>query len=121
MFSKRNAIATIMIVFLVLLAGCSNFGYTGTKGGKTKYLDVKTEVVELTITYYSDMQEKQYTFTKTGEGAFFFSKNNADVLSISEEVFDELNAWIDTYDIKFWDGYDMTQKNVKDGSSFRLK
>lgn len=122
---RKNIIAILLVVFIVFLVGCSSLGYSGTKGGKTKYQDVETEVNELTIRYYADMGEVVYIFTQTDEGAFFASKNSdieeTNLSPVDAEIFDELNNWVDTYNIRAWDGFDMTQRNVNDGSAFRLE
>ena len=105
------------------MIGCGNSGYSGTKGGKTKYQDVKTDVVELTVYYYSDTPPVADVFVKNEDGSYFKEeafKESKELIPVSEEIFNRINEWVDEYNIKSWDGYNMTQENVMDGGGFGL-
>ena len=125
---KKKIILLISLLMVSLLVGCNKSGfsgpkYTGTEGGKTKYQDVKTDDVELTIYHYSDMAPVASVFIKNDEGTFF--KNEAfkeykELIPVSEDIFIKINAWVDEYNIKSWDGYNMTQEDILDGGGFGL-
>lgn len=120
---KKKIITLAVFLFVTMSIGCGNLAYSGTKGGKTKYQDVKTDVVELTVYYYSDKPPVADVFIKNDEGTYFKEeafKENKDLIPVSEEIFNKINEWVDEYNIRSWDGYNMTQKNVMDGGGFGL-
>lgn len=120
---KKKIITLAVFLFVTMSIGCDNLAYSGTKGGKTKYQDVKTDVVELTVYYYSDKPPVADVFIKNDEGTYFKEeafKENKDLIPVSEEIFNKINEWVDEYNIRSWDGYNMTQKNVMDGGGFGL-
>lgn len=119
----KRVVTVLSVLAVTLLVGCNGLGYSGTKGGKTKYQDVKTDVMELTVNYYSDTRPVADIFIKNNEGTFFREESvdkNKELIPIEEEIFNKINMWVDEYNIKSWDGYDMTRKNVLDGGGFRL-
>lgn len=123
MLFKRRILSLIMLLSVTLLVGCSGLRYSGTKGGKTKYQEVKTDVVELTINYYSDTRPVKYIFSKIDNFVYFSEESlsdNKESVVVSEEIIERVNKWVDEYNVKSWDGYDMTRKNVLDGGGFRL-
>ena len=86
-----------------LLAGCNKSGYSGTEGGKTKYQDAETDVVELTVYHYSDTPPVADVFVKTDDGFYFKEeafKENKDLIPVSEEISNKINKWVDDYNIK---------------------
>lgn len=115
-------IVSIIIIVTVILTGCGR--YTGTDGGKTKYQDVETEVTELKITQYSDTPSVTYVFSRNEEGSFFkvdrYKENNA-LSKISEDTYNRINEWVDTYNIRSWDGFNKSRKDVLDGGGFRIE
>ena len=97
-----------MLLAVTLLVGCNGLIYSGTKGGKTKFQDVKTEVIELKITHNSDMRQISDVFCKDEEGIYFkeeYSKDNEELVPINEETFNKLSEWVDEYNIKSWNNY----------------
>lgn len=130
---KKTKIVVILLALAgLLLVGCgsSQYGlierllfYSGSEGGKTKYTAAPTEVVFLEDATTSDMAPIICRFEKNEEGGFFgieYWNQEADMQPVDEEIMAKLNAWVDEYDIRSWDGFDMTQKHVMDGSGFRL-
>lgn len=125
---KKKFISLVVFLSVLLLIGCGKSGYSGpkyigTEGGKTVYQDVKTDVVELTIYYYSDMPPVSDVFIKNDEGTYFKEeayREYKELIPVNEDIFNKLNTWVDEYNIKSWDGYNMTQKDVMDGGGFGL-
>lgn len=125
---KKIILSLVMLLLTFSLCGCEknagNIGnITGTAGGKTTYQDVKTEVVELSVTFSSDMPPVTYSFLKDGEETFFKKEDFKEALSfesIDAEIFNKLNGWVDEYNIKKWDGFNKRDEDGRDGSGFNL-
>lgn len=98
-------------------------GPVGDEGGKTEYSDAPTNVVELSLDIYSDVPTSSYHFYVTDDAVFFSKSYNDEEEYEAEfglELQDRLNEWVDDYRIRQWDGFDMTQYGVMDGSGFWL-
>lgn len=116
------AIVLMIVIVTVILIGCGR--YIGTDGGKTKYQEAATEVTELTISHYSDTPAVTYVFSRNEEGSFFKVdeyKENNELSKISEDTYNRINEWVDTYNIRSWDGFDKSRKDVLDGGGFRIE
>jgi len=113
---KYHVIGIILIIgVLFLLTGCKKqedysgdiklfkFGYGSYFPGYTTYEIVKNdEKYELTIQRINDPE------TET------INKN------INKKYVDEISKVLSEYDVYKWDGFNKTDKNVMDGSSFSL-
>jgi len=123
MVYKKKMIILITLLMVSLLVGCNKAGFSGTEGGKTKYQDVETDVVELTVYHYSDTPPIADVFVKTDEGIFFKEeafKESKDLIPVSEEISNRINNWVDDYNVRIWDGFYMIQEDVFDGGGFDL-
>lgn len=98
-------------------------GIVGSEGGKTEYSDAPTNVVELSLDIYSDIPTLSYHFYVVDDVVYFVESYNYEEEYEAEfglELQDRLNEWVDDYGIRQWDGFDMTQYDVMDGSGFWL-
>lgn len=118
---SRKIFLSVLLIMTLAMTGCGM--YSGSKGGRTKYQDVKTEVTEFSVTFSSDTAPITYSLSKDESGIYFEKKQydlEGEVTEISAETYEKYNDWIDDYDIRSWDGFHRVQKDVMDGSGFEL-
>lgn len=124
--TTNKIILSIISCMAVLITGCSKYtpSITGSDGGKTKYQDVPTEVIELSITHYSDTPPITYIFVKEDDQYLLkidkYEKEDSESYIIDIDIFNRVNEWVDIYNIRSWDGFDKVNKDILDGGGFRL-
>lgn len=133
--STRYAVLFAILTMSLLFTACKkgkdgepvgilNDNLTGSMGGKTQYQDVPTVVSSLAITYYSDMAPEEYELKRAEDGTIYvltnYGEESSEIL-IDKSYMADVDKWIDTYDIRSWDGFSMTDMGVMDGGGFRLE
>lgn len=121
MKNRRISIVCLILVAMIisLTVGCDNLTVIGTKGGTTKYSDAPTEVTKLWVKFSSDMAPVTYEVYQNGNENCYIENDKKVV--IDDDTYGLINQWVDDYNIRSWDGFDMERLGVMDGSSFRLE
>ena len=117
-----------MVIAALFLSGCG-FGASetsGFKGGKTEYKDVPTEITSFMWQEWSDMPVHGYLIERRSSGNCICLEGNVNEREsmtewdIDDSVMDELADWVDDYNIREWDGFDMDKDNRVPSAGFEL-
>ena len=121
-------ISIVMVIAALFLSGCG-FGASetsGFKGGKTEYKDVPTEITSFMWQEWSDMPVHGYLIERRSSGNCICLEGNVNEREsmtewdIDDSVMDELADWVDDYNIREWDGFDMDKDDRVPSAGFEL-